>query len=46
MILSSCGMLLASVMSAGTKRAMRASSEMVSVMSRLAGLSKSNRIGR
>ena len=43
---SSCGMLLASVMSATMKRAMRARSETVSVMSRVAGTPKSNRIGR
>ena len=42
---SSCGMLLASVMSAITKRAMCASVDTVSVRSRLAGFSKSNRIG-
>jgi hypothetical protein len=38
--------LLASVMSATTNRAMRARSEMVSVMSRVAGTLKSNKIGR
>src|ERR1700730_12950050 len=46
MTASSCGILLASVMSATTKRAMPASSETVSVMSRVAEGAKSNRIGR
>jgi hypothetical protein len=40
------GMLLGSVRSATMKRAMRASSEMVSIMSRVAGTLKSNRISR
>ena len=46
MVASSCGMLLGSVRSAMIKRAMRASVSTVPVTSLLAGLSKSNKIGR